>query len=537
MVQNEHSVLTLDCAVNNDAPALTINGQGTAKCLAKLVLVDNFSTRVASFRCQALPAPQNERKRLGGEPVRAGDAGHPRVAGRRPAGRAVGAKSEARRAGCCPADLRLLRPALEAQGRHVRDLLPRPAHCECVGSRARRFSSSSLEVCTQVLERCLDAGQFTDNEYFANFVDSLGYHTVQFWKKAVPLLYESDMQYGTEYRDALLFRCSRPTHLARMTLHALASASLTLYDVNSGRSRLRELFAAVPGLRLSLMAKNAKRFEESFHVMMQRRAYSASMCSSTRSSSQRGDNDQESLSLLSDLADDVKELEVDGEVRFVCSCSSTPNPTHPTTTRAAGGRRRLRGGPHAARRRPQLPGHRHPGRHPRRAVARQRRAGGSSRLALAPIPASVLLLVGGRRCTRAARHRHPGPHHARRRAARNSGWGRAVQRPLPGTVARLGGRASPSSETNRPFLVPGARHQRLQRAARAAEAPPRQRALGAGPGQRRPRLLLRPGHGQGHRERVAGLLRARRALPLVARRPQLAAAAAHQLAGCVLVCI
>lgn len=48
-------------------------------------------------------------------------------------------------------------------------------------------------------------------------------------------------------------------------------SSLTLYDVNTGKNRLRELFAAVPGLRDSLLAKPAKRFEEAFTTLMQRR--------------------------------------------------------------------------------------------------------------------------------------------------------------------------------------------------------------------------------------------------------------------------
>lgn len=47
--------------------------------------------------------------------------------------------------------------------------------------------------------------------------------------------------------------------------------SLTLYDVNFGQNRLREVFVAVPGLQNSLLAKTSKRFEEAFHVMMQRR--------------------------------------------------------------------------------------------------------------------------------------------------------------------------------------------------------------------------------------------------------------------------
>uniref|UniRef100_A0A915KX21 Uncharacterized protein n=1 Tax=Romanomermis culicivorax TaxID=13658 RepID=A0A915KX21_ROMCU len=55
-----------------------------------------------------------------------------------------------------------------------------------------------------ILEHCLSF-ELTNNNAFAHFVDALGYHTVLFWKKAVPLLYESDMQYSTTYRDALLF--------------------------------------------------------------------------------------------------------------------------------------------------------------------------------------------------------------------------------------------------------------------------------------------------------------------------------------------
>ena len=56
-----------------------------------------------------------------------------------------------------------------------------------------------------ILEHLLSY-HITNNNAFAHFVDALGYHTVLFWKKAVPLLYESDMQYGTNYREALLFR-------------------------------------------------------------------------------------------------------------------------------------------------------------------------------------------------------------------------------------------------------------------------------------------------------------------------------------------
>ncbi|KAL1284746.1 Alpha,alpha-trehalose-phosphate synthase [Trichinella pseudospiralis] len=102
-----------------------------------------------------------------------------------------------------------------------------------------------------ILEHCL-AYQVTNHDAFAHFVEVLGYHTVFFWKKSVPLLYDSDMQFGTTYRDALLL-------------------SLTIYDVNHDRNRLRELFAAVPGLRDALLAKHAKRFEEAYHHLVLRR--------------------------------------------------------------------------------------------------------------------------------------------------------------------------------------------------------------------------------------------------------------------------
>ena len=74
---------------------------------------------------------------------------------------------------------------------------------------------------------------------------------------------------------------------------------MTLYDVNTGRGRMRELYAAVPGLRKSLLGSYgellwialtytnlcellAKRFGEQYHHLQRRRA--ASKGSSLRSS-------------------------------------------------------------------------------------------------------------------------------------------------------------------------------------------------------------------------------------------------------------
>ncbi|KHJ43834.1 hypothetical protein D918_05886 [Trichuris suis] len=54
-----------------------------------------------------------------------------------------------------------------------------------------------------ILEHLL-AYEVTNHASFAYFVETLGFHTVFFWKKTVPLLYDSDMQFGTNYRDSLL---------------------------------------------------------------------------------------------------------------------------------------------------------------------------------------------------------------------------------------------------------------------------------------------------------------------------------------------
>lgn len=109
-------------------------------------------------------------------------------------------------------------------------------------------------------------------------VNNLGYHTFQFWKAAIPYVFDSDMQHGTKYRDALIF-------------------TMALYDVNTGRGgmryiilllkcikiKFRSLYAAVPGLRKCLLGVRAKRFGEQYHHMQQRRR-SASKSSLLKSS-------------------------------------------------------------------------------------------------------------------------------------------------------------------------------------------------------------------------------------------------------------
>nr|CAH18869.1 putative trehalose 6-phosphate synthase [Aphelenchus avenae] len=122
-----------------------------------------------------------------------------------------------------------------------------------------RKRDSSSEIAFQgllsVLEYCLQHS-FDTNEFFEKFVNALGYHTVQFWRAGVPYVFDSDMSHGTKYRDALLF-------------------SLTLYDVNTGKSRLKELYAAVPGIRKSLLGVHAKRFGEQYHHLQRRRSVSS----------------------------------------------------------------------------------------------------------------------------------------------------------------------------------------------------------------------------------------------------------------------
>lgn len=71
-----------------------------------------------------------------------------------------------------------------------------------------------------VLEFCLSSEAAASIRTFEMFIAVLNFHTVFFWKRAVPLLIDSDMLHGTSYRDALLF-------------------SLTLHDVNKVPSLLQ----------------------------------------------------------------------------------------------------------------------------------------------------------------------------------------------------------------------------------------------------------------------------------------------------------
>ncbi|CAI4231008.1 unnamed protein product [Auanema sp. JU1783] len=101
-----------------------------------------------------------------------------------------------------------------------------------------------------ILEYCLSKS-FEAHLCFEQLVNVLGFHTVQFWKYSVPYIFDSDLSKGTKYRDSLLF-------------------SLTLYDINTGKSRLKELYAAVPGIRKSLLGQHAKQFGERYHHLQRR---------------------------------------------------------------------------------------------------------------------------------------------------------------------------------------------------------------------------------------------------------------------------
>ena len=57
-----------------------------------------------------------------------------------------------------------------------------------------------------------------------------------FWKVTVPMIYDSDLSHGTQYRDALLF-------------------SLALFDVNNSKNRLRFGISSFPKIFRVTLAK------------------------------------------------------------------------------------------------------------------------------------------------------------------------------------------------------------------------------------------------------------------------------------------
>lgn len=97
-------------------------------------------------------------------------------------------------------------PVLKEQPTKVDDALIQTA-CELFAQRWKlkdEMSEIAFRGLLLILERSLYDIQ--NQNSFAIFLQSLGHHTVMFWKKAVQFLFDSDMQYGTNFRDALLFR-------------------------------------------------------------------------------------------------------------------------------------------------------------------------------------------------------------------------------------------------------------------------------------------------------------------------------------------
>ncbi|KAK6033250.1 trehalose-6-phosphate synthase domain protein [Ostertagia ostertagi] len=131
----------------------------------------------------------------------------------------------------------------------------------CAEWKLRQQNSEiALKGMMMILELCLSQPNNLDN-VFGNLVSQLGFNSVAFWKIAVPLVYDSDLSFGTQFRDSLLF-------------------SLALYDVNNSKNRLRELYAAVPGVRQSMLGVHAKKFGEKYrHIQMVRSRANSRMSS------------------------------------------------------------------------------------------------------------------------------------------------------------------------------------------------------------------------------------------------------------------
>uniref|UniRef100_A0AC35TYY1 T6PP_N domain-containing protein n=1 Tax=Rhabditophanes sp. KR3021 TaxID=114890 RepID=A0AC35TYY1_9BILA len=128
-------------------------------------------------------------------------------------------------------------------------------HLVSIWRAKMKYSEIAFEGLQIVLELSLQT-TYTTAKFFDCLIQSLGYHTVQFWKATIPNVYNSDLSYGTKYRDSLLF-------------------SLTLFDINYGQSRLKELFAADGGIQQSLLGIHAKRFGEQYHHLQRRRSKSS----------------------------------------------------------------------------------------------------------------------------------------------------------------------------------------------------------------------------------------------------------------------
>uniref|UniRef100_A0A1I7U0B2 alpha,alpha-trehalose-phosphate synthase (UDP-forming) n=1 Tax=Caenorhabditis tropicalis TaxID=1561998 RepID=A0A1I7U0B2_9PELO len=152
--------------------------------------------------------------------------------------------------------------------------------CHAIWKKRQKNSEIALKGLMIVLELCLSQPSARD-ELFSALLETLGFNTVAFWKSVVSLIYDSDLTYGTQYREALLF-------------------SMVLYDVNHGKNRLRELYASIPGFRQSMLGVRAKQFGEKYRHLQMKNARSRA---SSRMSSKVGS--EENLPALSSVVNDV----------------------------------------------------------------------------------------------------------------------------------------------------------------------------------------------------------------------------------------
>ncbi|CAI2357490.1 unnamed protein product [Caenorhabditis sp. 36 PRJEB53466] len=168
--------------------------------------------------------------------------------------------------------------------------------CHTIWKKRQKNSEIALKGLMMVLELCLSQPS-TSDEIFSCLLETLGYNTVTFWKSVVPQIYNSDLTYATQYREALLF-------------------SLVLYDVNYSKNRLRELYAAVPGVRQSMLGIRAKQFGERFrHLQMK---IARSRASSRMSSKIGSEENLESIaSLVNDTVFDEEPIHIGGQMPLV----------------------------------------------------------------------------------------------------------------------------------------------------------------------------------------------------------------------------
>ncbi|ULT80311.1 hypothetical protein L3Y34_010703 [Caenorhabditis briggsae] len=152
--------------------------------------------------------------------------------------------------------------------------------CYGVWKKRQKNSEMALKGLAIVLELCLTQPSARD-EIFSVLLETLGFNTVTYWKAVVPQVVDSDLTYATQYREALLF-------------------SMCLYDVNHSKNRLRELYAAIPGFRQSMLGIRAKQFTERYRHLQMKIARSRQ---SSRMSSKYGSEDN--IQAMVTLANDV----------------------------------------------------------------------------------------------------------------------------------------------------------------------------------------------------------------------------------------